>query len=185
MKHFVRNDLQFSLCGLNCALCSMKLDGYCPGCGGGDENQGCSIARCSLEHGKISYCCECGEYPCERYNNIEQYDSFITHRRQLGDMQKMKEDGIASYHAVLEEKATLLQKLLNSCNDGRHKTFFCLAANLSELSDLKTVMNKIEYEIQADATPKEKAAIARKHFEDMAEQRGVTLKLNKKQTKAK
>lgn len=185
MKQFVRYDLQFSLCGLNCALCTMKLDGYCPGCGGGDGNQGCSIARCSIEHGKIEYCCECGEYPCDRYNNIELYDSFITHRRQLGDMQRIKKDGLESYHAMLEEKAKLLQKLLNSCNDGRHKTFFFLAVNLLELSDLKTVMNIIECEIPADATVKEKAAIAQKYFEDMAGLRGVTLKLNKKPTKSK
>ena len=33
MKGFEREDLLFSLCGLNCGLCPMKLDGYCPGCG--------------------------------------------------------------------------------------------------------------------------------------------------------
>ena len=53
MKNFIREDLSFSLCGLNCALCTMKLDGYCPGCGGGAGNQGCSIARCSIE--PVSY----------------------------------------------------------------------------------------------------------------------------------
>ena len=35
MKGFTRDETRFSLCGLNCALCSMHLGGYCPGCGGG------------------------------------------------------------------------------------------------------------------------------------------------------
>ncbi|SFP56056.1 hypothetical protein SAMN05216343_10990 [Oscillibacter sp. PC13] len=35
MRGFVRKDLLASLCGLNCALCPMQLDAYCPGCGGG------------------------------------------------------------------------------------------------------------------------------------------------------
>ena len=35
MKGFTREETRFSLCGLNCALCSMHLGGYCPGCGGG------------------------------------------------------------------------------------------------------------------------------------------------------
>ena len=34
MKGFTREETRFSLCGLNCALCSMYLGGYCPGCGG-------------------------------------------------------------------------------------------------------------------------------------------------------
>ena len=49
VKGFTRAETRFSLCGLNCALCSMHLGGYCPGCGGGAGNQSCAIARCSLE----------------------------------------------------------------------------------------------------------------------------------------
>ena len=50
MKGFKRNNQLLSLCGLNCGLCPMHIDGYCPGCGGGAGNQSCRIARCSLEH---------------------------------------------------------------------------------------------------------------------------------------
>jgi hypothetical protein len=35
MKDFKRLYPLFSLCGLNCGLCPMHLDNYCPGCGGG------------------------------------------------------------------------------------------------------------------------------------------------------
>ena len=35
MKGFKRNNQLLSLCGLNCGLCPMHIDGYCPGCGGG------------------------------------------------------------------------------------------------------------------------------------------------------
>lgn len=56
MKGFERKDQLVSLCGLNCGLCTMHLGGYCPGCGGGAGNQGCAIARCSLEHGGVEYC---------------------------------------------------------------------------------------------------------------------------------
>ena len=37
MKGFTREETRFSLCGLNCRLCSMHLGGYCPGCGGGQS----------------------------------------------------------------------------------------------------------------------------------------------------
>ena len=32
MKNFKRCYPLLSLCGLNCGLCSMHLDNYCPGC---------------------------------------------------------------------------------------------------------------------------------------------------------
>ncbi len=51
MKGFERENQLFSLCGLNCGLCPMRIGGYCGGCGNG--NQSCRIARCSLEQGGI------------------------------------------------------------------------------------------------------------------------------------
>jgi len=29
----------------------MHIGGYCPGCGGGEGNQSCKIARCGMEKG--------------------------------------------------------------------------------------------------------------------------------------
>ena len=68
MKGFERKNQLFSLCGLNCGLCPMLLGNHCGGCGNG--NQSCKIARCSLEHGKIEYCYECKQYPCEKYHTL-------------------------------------------------------------------------------------------------------------------
>lgn len=70
MKGFKRTNLYFSLCGLNCGLCTMRLDGHCPGCGGGEGNQSCAIAKCSLQHNKVEYCFNCSEFPCLRYEGI-------------------------------------------------------------------------------------------------------------------
>ncbi|MCB8611537.1 DUF3795 domain-containing protein, partial [Faecalibacillus faecis] len=88
MKNFKRDNLLFSLCGLNCGLCPMKIDGYCPGCGGGAGNQSCKIARCSMEHGGIEYCFQCGKYPCEKYEGIDEFDSFITHQKRRTDFER-------------------------------------------------------------------------------------------------
>mgnify|MGYP007039300262 CR=1 FL=1 len=43
MKGFERKNQLFSLCGLNCGLCPMRLGNYCGGCGNG--NQSCGIAH--------------------------------------------------------------------------------------------------------------------------------------------
>lgn len=90
LKDFKRTDLLFSLCGLNCGLCPVHLDGHCPGCGGGDGNQSCKIARCSLQHSKPEYCSQCREFPCEKYEDIDAFDSFVTHQNQKRDLKKQQ-----------------------------------------------------------------------------------------------
>ncbi len=181
MKNFKRGNLLFSLCGLNCGLCPMHLDNYCPGCGGGDGNQSCAIARCSLQHDKVEYCYLCDEYPCEKYDGIDEFDSFITHRNQLKEFDKIKRIGMDTYQAELIEKVDILKYLLANCNDGRRKNFFCIAVNLLELRDIKPVMEQIEMKMSSEnLTLKEKAVFAVNLFQALAAERSIVLKLNKK-----
>ena len=123
MKDFTRADLLFSLCGLNCGLCPMHLGGHCPGCGGGEGNQSCKIARCSLQHGKPEYCSWCQDFPCEKYEDIDVFDLFVTHQNQKKDLERQKEMGAEAYRAEQKEKICNLKWLLKNCNDGRKKTY--------------------------------------------------------------
>ena len=176
MKGFTRKNQLFSLCGLNCGLCTMRLGGHCGGCGNG--NQSCKIARCSLEHGNVEYCCECPHYPCEKYEKIDEYDSFITHRNRTADMEKLRTVGADRYHAEQEEKVRLLEYLLSSCNDGCRKTLFCLAVNLLELSNIRAVVDQL---MASDlSTVKERAVYAAALLQEIADKKGISLKLNRK-----
>lgn len=175
LKDFIRDNLWFSLCGLNCGLCPMKLDSYCPGCGGGEGNQSCKIAKCSIQHGKIEYCNQC-----------QEYDIFITHRNWKQDFEKMKGMGVEAYNYGQMQKLEILKLLLEGYNDGRRKSFFCLAVNLLDLEDLKTVVEHLVEEKQLESfTLKEKSAFAVKQLQSIAEQRGVVLKWNRKPSKPK
>lgn len=181
MKNFTREDLLFSLCGLNCGLCPMHLDGHCPGCGGGEGNQSCKIARCSLQHGKPEYCSQCQEFPCEKYEHIDEFDSFITHQNQKRDLKRQQEMGAEAYRAEQEEKIRILRWLLQNCNDGRKKTFFCIAINLLELEDVRRMLEQVKSEETFEEwTLKEKAAYVAGQLQRMADEQGVRLKLRKK-----
>lgn len=186
MKNFVRDDLHFSLCGLNCGLCPMKLDGHCPGCGGGEGNQSCKIAKCSIQHNRVEYCNQCEEFPCEKYEGAGEYDTFITHRNWKIDFDKMKEIGVEAYHLEQGRKLELLKFLLEHYNDGRRKSFFCLAVNLLDLEELKTALGQLAEEKQLESlTLKEKSAYVVKQIQSLADQRGVLLKWNRKPSKPK
>ncbi|MBU5627354.1 DUF3795 domain-containing protein [Oscillibacter sp. MSJ-2] len=181
MKGFWRDNLLFSLCGLNCGLCPMRLGGYCPGCGGGEGNQSCAIARCSLAHGGLEYCYECGAFPCERYEDIDQFDSFITHKNRRRDIERASEAGMEAYCARQREKTAVLQELLTHYNDGRRKTLFCTAVNLLELEDVRAVAEKLQGHAWPEGTSlKEKAAHAAFLFQDTARRRDIDLALRKK-----
>ena len=180
MKDFIRTDLTFSLCGLNCGICPMHLGGYCPKCGGGDGNQSCAIAKCSLQHNKVEYCFLCPEFPCFKYEGIEEYDSFITHQHQLRDIKRAQEIGMEAYSKEQDKKVEILNTLLSDYNDGRRKIFYCVAINLLPLLDIEKVMTQVaDTTYLNELTIKEKAEYVVSHFQSIANQQGVVLKLRK------
>ena len=183
MKGFNRPNQLFSLCGLNCGLCPMFLNQYCPGCGGGEGNQSCKIARCSMEHGGVEYCFQCSQYPCEKYDHIDDFDSFITTRRQKADLEKARQMGIEAYNTEQIEKARILDVLLSGYNDGRKKTLFCLAVNLLELQELQAVLREVACRSDMETlTLKEKSAFVASLLQDAASHREIDLKLHKKKS---
>ena len=183
MKGFTRTETRFSLCGLGCALCSMHLGGYCPGCGGGAGNQSCAIAKCSLEHGDVQFCWECQEYPCPRYEGFDDGDSFVPHRNRQQDIAQARELGLEAHLARLEEKRAILDELLAHYNDGRRKTLFNTAVYLLPLEDLRSAMASLARLELGEQAVKERAFAAVGLLQEAADRRGIRLKLNKKPKK--
>jgi len=138
------------------------------------------VLSCCQRKG-IEYCGQCGDFPCAKYDLADKGDSFITHKNQLKDIEKAKRIGLEAYEAELNDKVKILEELLESYNDGRKKSFFCLAVNLLELQDIKSAMAQIAAETEPSDTVKEKAKTAVSVFQDMADKRAVSLKLRKAQ----
>ena len=179
MKGYERKNQLFSLCGLNCGLCPMLLRNYCGGCGNG--NQSCKIAKCGLEHGEIEYCYECKQYPCEKYQHIDEFDSFITHRRQKADLVRAQSIGIEQHNLEQQEKIQILSHLLSNYNDGRRKNFFCVAVNLLELSELQEAMKQIQSNDELFLLSfKAQCSYVAEVFQKIADRRNIKLQLIKK-----
>ena len=174
----------FSACGLNCGLCPRYYtDGSsrCPGCGGEnflETHCSCSILPC-CERRNIEYCFECDEFPCKKYDGADLSDSFITHKNQFKDLEKAKRIGMDEYAKDQSEKISILKELLEHYNDGRRKSFYCVAVNLLELHDIKAAMVRIRDKSTADMSEKEKATLAVSIFNELASKRGISTKLRK------
>jgi len=184
MKYNTRKYPQFAACGLNCGLCPRYYtqgSSRCPGCAGegfSEVHPACGILSCCQRKG-IEYCFECDEFPCSKYKDVDTSDSFITHRNQFIDMEKAKRIGMKAYETELNEKIKILEELLTDFDDGRRKSFYCLAVNLLELQDIKEIMRKTAGEIKVDNTLKEKAKICAGIFEETAAKKDISLKLRK------
>ena len=189
----VRKYPLFSACGLNCGLCPRYYtegSSRCPGCGGVDfleTHCSCSILPC-CERKNVEFCYDCDEFPCKKYDGADTSDSFVTHLNQFKDLDKAKTIGIEAYMKEQNEKISILEELLNTYNDGRRKSFYCVVVNLLELEDVKNVMEQVKTESVAEVslkemTLKEKTVLAVKLFENMAEQRGISTKLRKERVR--
>ena len=176
MTYKTRTYPQFSACGLNCGLCPRFYTvglSRCPGCAGEGFSQAhppCGILSCCQRKG-LEYCFDCGEFPCKKQDNWGDSDSFITHRNYLADMEKAKRVGMKAYKADLDEKIGILETLLQSHDNGRRKSFYCLAVNLLDIEDIRAVMKNINNKTDSKTVVR--------LFEETAAQIGVSLKLRK------
>ena len=145
-NEFKRDNLLFSLCGLNCSLCPLFVRKECTGCIEGSMcYKICFLAPCSIEHGGMGYCFECGEYPCDKYEGSEDHDSLITHINQKIDMEKAQKIGIEKYNEEQSKKVEILHKFLENYNpDNNKEVFFCTAVNLLPLDDLTDISNGLD-----------------------------------------
>ena len=78
-----------SRCGLLCSACGYREQMNCGGCVSIAQpfwGESCPVKSCCEGRGLAHYG-ECGEFPCGRYEGIDEYDSFITHRRRLADLE--------------------------------------------------------------------------------------------------
>lgn len=89
-----------------------------------------------MEHGAVDYCFECEDYPCDKYEGIDENDSLMTHINQLIDMEKAKTMWIEKYNQEQSHKVQILNKFLENYNYGNNEVFFCTAVNLLSLDDL-------------------------------------------------
>lgn len=155
----------------------MRLDQYCPGCGGGAGNQSCAIARCGMEHGGVAYCFQCGSFPCGKYEGLDEYDSFTSHRNRRKDFETARKIGVDAYRDIQTRKAEILKLLLDQYNDGRKKRFFCFAVNLLELEDLERALEQLlTRNVPEGETGRERAAYAAGLLQEAADRKSIDLK---------
>ena len=177
-------------CGLDCGLCPAyytKGHSRCPGCCGHDfqsKHPSCSIITCCVKKHKFETCAECDEFPCSKIENWDKSDSFISHRVSLSNLELIKEIGIEEFFTQQQKRIEFLANMLDNFNEGRSKSFFCIAATLLSIKDLDKALEDSIMHIKKkdiDETDlKTKSKILRENLTKLAKFKSLELRLKRK-----
>jgi hypothetical protein len=181
-------------CGLDCGLCPRYYtvgSSRCPGCCGPDffnKHPSCSYITCCVKKKSLWVCAQCDEFPCSKFGssiiNGGKYDSFITYKKAYYNLNFMRNLGVDKFIEQHRERIKLLGIMLNDFDDGRSKSFYCIAATLLPIKDLVRSLDETKQKIKTEDVElndiKTKAKILKGFLNDFAAREGTELKLRKK-----
>ncbi len=132
-------------CGIACGLCPRYYTAgvsKCPGCGGAgfeDKHPPCFVKTCCAEKNGLEVCSQCAGFPCLKYEDREKIerDSFVTHKRIFPNHEEVKAESLDAFIGRLNERVSVLEEMLAKYDDGRSKSFYCLAAALLSVEALR------------------------------------------------
>lgn len=186
-------------CGLDCGLCPRYYtvgSSKCPGCCGLDffnKHPSCSYITCCVKKNGLEVCAQCGEFPCSKFEswleNGGEYDSFLTQKKAKSNLDFIQTYGVERFIEQQRKRIELLEKMLKNFDDGRSKSFYCIATTLLSITDLETSLEKTkqglkEGTINLDDT-RIKSRILKEFLRDSATRNEVELRLRKKESLTK
>ena len=146
--------------------------------------------KCCVQQHNQEICGECYEFPCQKFNTKwfgeDAYDSFVTHKMALANMQFIQKHGIDLFLKQQKKRIHILETLLQNYNDGRSKNYYCLTTALLSPPGLEKGIKTLKETLQKQGIKKDdlknRAKIAKDIFNKIAEEEKIQLKLNKPPT---
>lgn len=173
------------ICGLACRLCPRyhtEGSSRCEGCKT-ESRMGapCAFHTCALKRKGLEFCWDCPENEsCERLAKHRQWgqehDSFVCYQRLEANIALAKKNGVQALGKELAAREELLRDLLRDFNEGRSKSYYCIAAtvmSVDELNDALTGARKKSNGLDL----KEKSKVMHAILDEIAAEKGYLLKL--------
>jgi hypothetical protein len=185
-------------CGLDCGLCPRYYSSgpsRCPGCCGPgffEVSPGCGTITCCVKKKGLEVCAQCDEFPCSRYASwLDKWvieDSFLTYQKIKSNLYFIRERGLDKFLKQQKKRIKLLERMLEDFDDGRSKSFYCIATTLLPVAELETLINEAERRMKVEKVKandtQTKAKILRELLSDFAAKGGVELQLRSKNRKS-
>lgn len=181
-------------CGLDCGLCPRYYtvgSSRCPGCAGPDffnKHPSCGYITCCVKKKGLEVCAQCDEFSCSKFaawlDKLTLEDSFLTHQKTKSNLYFIKKQGLERFLEQQGKRIKLLERMLRDFDDGRSRSFFCIATTLLPVTELESLIGEAERKIKTDKVKvddiKTKAKILKELLNGFAAKGGLELKLRKK-----
>lgn len=186
--NFVEEKNLAGCCGVYCGLCpryQSTAKSRCPGCKILSLTISCKIYNCCVKNKALSTCAECRDLPCEKYDGFFDWDSFVSHKVCKPNLERIKAVGLRKWLEEQRKRRAVLENLLANYNEGRSRSFYCIATALMPVDLIEKAVDEAKQMIpgKTDCNTKAKAKMVRTIIKDVAARAGIDLKLRKKPKK--
>jgi len=179
--------IEVGVCGLSCKLCPMyhtQAASRCYGCkSSGRMAVGCPFITCAVKNKKIEFCWQCsGKDACEKWKKHreagKQHDSFKCYQKLETDIKEIERNGIEEFEKQQKLREDCLKLMLVEYNEGRSKSYYCIAVTVLSLKELLETMKKAKEQSEGFQLD-EKSKVMHSILEQIAQNKGYYLKLRK------
>lgn len=182
---------EVGICGLSCRLCPSyhtKGKSRCLGCKSKIRmSAGCPFITCAIKKKGVEFCWDCKESAtCKKWKDHKafgkKFDSFKCYQTLDSDISFIRENGVKAFVSQQKKREKLLKTMLERFNEGRSKSYYCIAATVMKIEELNKAISQAQKE-SSGLDIKSKSKVLHRLLGDMATQKGYCLKLRKKQSK--
>ncbi|MDN7025088.1 DUF3795 domain-containing protein [Methanoculleus sp. FWC-SCC1] len=175
------------VCGLSCRLCPMyntEAESRCSGCKSANRMAvGCPFITCAVKRKGIEFCRDCEESDtCEKWKKHRDagrtHDSFKCYQTLEEDISFIARHGTSAFQKIQKQREFFLGEMLRDFNEGRSKSYYCIAATVLKLEDLEEALSRAREE-SGGLDIKAKSKILHRILDDVASRKDYHLKLRK------
>jgi len=144
---------------------------------------GCPFITCAIKKKGVEFCWQCGENEtCERWRRHrefgKQHDTFKCYQKLEDDISFIQKSGVDEFEKVQKIREKLLKEMLLHFNEGRSKNYYCVAATILEVNELREALTKAREDSKGLET-RGRSKVLHSIIDEIAERKNYFLKLRK------
>jgi hypothetical protein len=180
--------IEVGACGLSCRLCPAhhrETVSKCEGCKSpGRMGAACSFLNCAVKKHQLEFCGFCPEsQSCTKWGKHREAaktaDSFVSYQALESNISTIQAEGLDEFENQQKKRERLLEAMLHEFDDGRSKSFYCVAATVFRPEELEVIL--LQAKAASSLDEEQKAALMHSLLNAAATKKGHLLKLRKPQ----
>lgn len=142
---------------------------------------GCPFITCALKKKGIEFCWNCKENTtCEKWKKHRAAgkigDSFTCYQKLEENIAFIRKNSADAFEKVQKVREDLLKEMLREFNEGRSKSYYCIAATVMETGELEGALADAKKN-SGGSDSKERSKVLHALLDDIARHRNYHLKL--------